>query len=177
MRHGKEAESDVAALLKGLSACWLSGADIRWEKLHPAQPGRVSLPTYPFEGVRCWLGGAPHRVEELAVVTAAGNPDIVRSSAERAHLSTAYVPPADGLQENLVDIWEQVLGIRPIGIKDDFFELGGHSLMATQLISRLRNLIPDIEIQFDRIFNYPTIEEIAEQIELQMIEQLESNFQ
>ncbi|WP_019423136.1 type I polyketide synthase [Paenibacillus sp. OSY-SE] len=178
MRHGKEDESDVSALLKGLSACWLSGADIQWEKLHPALPGRVSLPTYPFEGRRCWIDGKQDSewVEEQGLATAAGDSEVVRSSADRAHLSTAYVPPADGLQGNLVDIWEQVLGIRPIGIKDDFFELGGHSLLATQLISRLRNLIPEIEIQFDRIFNYPTIEGIAEQIEMQMIEHLESNF-
>ncbi|MDG0875007.1 phosphopantetheine-binding protein [Paenibacillus thiaminolyticus] len=88
-----------------------------------------------------------------------------------------YVPPEDGLQENLVDIWEQVLGVRPIGIKDNFFELGGHSLMATQLIARVRNLLPDIDIKLERIFNYPTIEEIAEQLELQMIEHLAGNDQ
>lgn len=49
--------------------------------------------------------------------------------------------------------------------------------MATQLIARVRNLLPDIDIKLERIFNYPTIEEIAEQLELQMIEHLAGNDQ
>lgn len=179
MRHGKEEESDVAALWKGLAQCWLSGADIHWKHTHDGQPGRVPLPAYPFEGTRCWFGdrregqaSAGHA--ESAAPVGAGHE---RWEDDRAHLSTMYVPPADGLQENLVDIWEQVLGVRPIGIKDNFFELGGHSLMATQLISRVRNLLPDIDIKLERIFKYPTIEEIAEQLELQMIEHLAGNDQ
>ena len=30
-------------------------------------------------------------------------------------------------------IWEQVLGVRPIGIHDNIFELGVHSLTAARL--------------------------------------------
>jgi acyl-coenzyme A synthetase/AMP-(fatty) acid ligase len=40
-----------------------------------------------------------------------------------------YVAPRNGLQQQLVDIWEELFKLHPIGITDDFFELGGHSLM------------------------------------------------
>lgn len=55
----------------------------------------------------------------------------------RPQLRKAYVPPEDMLELRLVRIWEEVLGISPIGTDDNFFELGGHSLQAAQLIGQL----------------------------------------
>ena len=46
-------------------------------------------------------------------------------------------PPETDLQRQLVEIWEAILGIQPIGIDEDFFELGGHSLLIVQLIARI----------------------------------------
>ena len=42
------------------------------------------------------------------------------------------------LQLQLTEIWENVLGIHPIGITDNFFDLGGHSLLAVRLFLRLK---------------------------------------
>jgi phthiocerol/phenolphthiocerol synthesis type-I polyketide synthase E len=38
----------------------------------------------------------------------------------------------------VVEIWEELLGVAPVGVADDFFELGGDSLLATLVVSRLR---------------------------------------
>lgn len=38
-------------------------------------------------------------------------------------------------QATLVEIWEDLLDARPIGIHDDFFELGGHSMLAVRMTS------------------------------------------
>jgi len=59
-----------------------------------------------------------------------------REFAEKARA----VSPRDDLEASLVHIWENVLGVRPIGINEDFFELGGHSLMAAHMLSEVRNL-------------------------------------
>lgn len=47
------------------------------------------------------------------------------------------IPAADEIEQQLVEIWEKVLDIRPIGINDNFFELGGHSLSALQLFAQI----------------------------------------
>lgn len=38
-------------------------------------------------------------------------------------------------QAILVEIWEELLDARPIGIHDDFFDLGGHSMLAVRMTS------------------------------------------
>lgn len=45
--------------------------------------------------------------------------------------------PRDALEDELVRIWQDVLGLAPIGIEDDFFELGGHSLKAAAMVARI----------------------------------------
>jgi amino acid adenylation domain-containing protein len=49
----------------------------------------------------------------------------------------AAVPPRDDLEARLAAIWEEVLGVRPIGVTDDFFDLGGHSLLAVRVTARI----------------------------------------
>lgn len=51
----------------------------------------------------------------------------------RPQLSKSYIAPRNLVEEKLVQIWEKVLDLRPIGIHDDFFDLGGHSLLASRL--------------------------------------------
>lgn len=43
----------------------------------------------------------------------------------------------DPLQNELIGIWEDMLGVSPIGITDSFFELGGHSLLAVAMLDRV----------------------------------------
>ncbi|MEF9478799.1 amino acid adenylation domain-containing protein [Chryseobacterium sp. 1B4] len=52
---------------------------------------------------------------------------------------TEYVIPQTPLQEQLADIYGEVLGLDPgsIGIHDDFFRLGGNSIMAIKLVNKI----------------------------------------
>ena len=56
---------------------------------------------------------------------------------ERPASASECVVPQDLLQLQIQGIWEELLPIRPIGIRDNFFELGGHSLLAAQMMTRL----------------------------------------
>jgi amino acid adenylation domain-containing protein/FkbM family methyltransferase len=48
------------------------------------------------------------------------------------------VAPRDELEQQLAELWEEVLEIRPIGVTDHFFDLGGNSFLAVRLIARLQ---------------------------------------
>jgi amino acid adenylation domain-containing protein len=48
-----------------------------------------------------------------------------------------YVAPSLPIHYQLVQIWENLLAVQPIGIRDNFFELGGHSLLAALLFERI----------------------------------------
>jgi len=75
-------------------------------------------------------------------------------------LDNAYLAARTPQERALVDIWESLLGVGPIGVLDDFFELGGHSLLAIQLVSRLR-LELGRECRVQQVFDAPTIAELA----------------
>ena len=46
------------------------------------------------------------------------------------HQASGFVAPRDALEQQLVDIWQECLGVNPIGVTDDYFDIGGHSLLA-----------------------------------------------
>ena len=68
--------------------------------------------------------------------------------------------PQTMLQEVLLNVWAGILGTDKIGIADDFFELGGDSVLATQVVSRLRDLFR-MDLPPIVLFDAPTIEQLA----------------
>jgi amino acid adenylation domain-containing protein/non-ribosomal peptide synthase protein (TIGR01720 family) len=70
-----------------------------------------------------------------------------------------YTPPRDEVEKNLVEIWQDVLGIEKIGITDNFFMIGGDSIKAIQIAARLKKYQMDLKI--DDLFLNPTIMELA----------------
>jgi len=78
----------------------------------------------------------------------------------RPELGTPYAHPQNQMEENLVRIWEEVLGVRPIGIDDNFFNLGGHSLAATRVVSRVIQQF-QIDIPLQSLFQSPTVADMA----------------
>ncbi len=81
----------------------------------------------------------------------------------RPNLSNAYVAYRNEIERTLTDIWQQLLGIKQVGIYDNFFELGGDSLFATQLVSQLSKNF-QVELSYKSFFNQPIVAELAEVI-------------
>ncbi len=73
------------------------------------------------------------------------------------------VRPYLGLQLQLIAIWEEVLGVRGIGIRDDFFDLGGNSLLAMRMLQRAEIACGKIILPAT-LFRHPTIEHLAGEI-------------
>ncbi len=75
----------------------------------------------------------------------------------------AFRPPRNDTEAMLCRLWEEILGIQPIGIEDDFFRLGGDSILAAQFLKRLRETT-GFEWSMVRLFEAPTISAIARSI-------------
>jgi phthiocerol/phenolphthiocerol synthesis type-I polyketide synthase E len=79
-----------------------------------------------------------------------------------------YTPPTNDIQRALAAVWEELLGVAPIGIDDDFFALGGHSLLATRILAAVWRDF-SVEMSLAGFFGYPTIAQLADKIVLDQI--------
>jgi amino acid adenylation domain-containing protein len=74
--------------------------------------------------------------------------------------TTKFAAPKDAIESRLVQIWETLLGVRPIGVKHNFFELGGHSLVAVRLMNRVEQGFGK-NLPIATLLQAPTIEQLA----------------
>ena len=74
--------------------------------------------------------------------------------------SEEYIGPRDDIEEGLVKIWEDLLGVSPVGISDNFFDLGGHSLHAARFCAEIEERY-DRRIPLATLLENPTIEGFA----------------
>lgn len=72
-----------------------------------------------------------------------------------------YKSPNTEMEKELVSIWQVVLDIDKIGIRDNFFDLGGDSIKLMQVAGRLRC---SFGFQMGDLFTYQTIEALAPHI-------------
>ncbi len=68
--------------------------------------------------------------------------------------------PRDAVERELVEIWEEILDVRPIGLADRFFELGGHSLLAMRLLARIETRF-GCKLPLTAVFEAPSVGELA----------------
>ena len=78
--------------------------------------------------------------------------------------------PYIGLQLQLIAIWEDVLGVRGIGIRDDFFELGGNSLLAMRMLQRAELACGKVILPA-ALFRNPNVEHLAGEIAREVIDE------
>ena len=85
--------------------------------------------------------------------------------------SEEFLAPRTELETRLAGIWEDVMGMRGVSIRDNFFQIGGHSLLATRVVSRIRCLF-QVNFPLRQLFEFPTIEQLAEVIENRLLDEL-----
>ncbi|MEH2385069.1 MAG: amino acid adenylation domain-containing protein [Nostoc sp.] len=84
--------------------------------------------------------------------------------AIKPQLPENYIAPRTPVEQVLVKIFAEVLGLKRVGIYDNFFELGGHSLLATQLVSRVRDALC-VELPLRSVFEASTIAQLSKVVE------------
>jgi amino acid adenylation domain-containing protein len=83
----------------------------------------------------------------------APDPGDARESAHR-------VKPSNATERALIDIWEALLGVTGIGVRDSFFDLGGHSLLAARMMTAVEREWGR-RVPLTTLFTGPTIEHLA----------------
>lgn len=78
----------------------------------------------------------------------------------RPNVDTPYVLPRTPMEADLVAIWEEALGVQPVGVMDRFPDLGGNSLRAMQVHTRIANQIQN-DLPIRMLFECATIAEMA----------------
>ena len=96
------------------------------------------------------------------------------SSAPRAAgTRPPYRAPESDIEQQVVAIWENLLGARQIGLDDNVFNLGGNSLLAVQFISRIREVY-GIDMSLKMLFQANLICEIANVVEGILLREIEA---
>jgi len=99
-------------------------------------------------------------------LTANGKIDRYSLSIEslvRPVLENAYTPPKDGIETELIEIWQTVLGMQNIGIHDEFLEIGGESLLAAIIVEKIFEHF-SVEIPLPLFFSNLTVASLATEI-------------
>jgi amino acid adenylation domain-containing protein len=117
------------------------------------------LPDYMVPSVFALLDEMPITPNGKADRNALPEPEQLRIQPE-----DSYETPRNTVEETLVEMWAEALGIERVGIHDNFFDLGGHSLLVTQLNSRVKERF-QIEIALRSMFESPTVATLAQLIE------------
>lgn len=78
----------------------------------------------------------------------------------RPNLATTYEAARGATEQRISRIWQQLLGIENIGVRDNYFDLGGNSLLALQLTADLQQEF-GLQLSPVTIFEAPTIADLA----------------
>ncbi|HEX6863424.1 MAG TPA: amino acid adenylation domain-containing protein, partial [Thermoanaerobaculia bacterium] len=76
-----------------------------------------------------------------------------------------FEAPRTPVEEQVAEVWSEVLKRPRVGIHDDFFALGGHSILALQVATRLREAF-GVEVPLRQIFEASTLADLAREVEL-----------
>ncbi len=118
---------------------------------------KEAITSYLYEKLPEYMVPALWVEVESFIVTASGKidrkalPDVNTMSAA----ADAFAAPRNEFEQQLTEIWQELLEIEKIGINDNFFELGGDSIITIQLVSRARQLGYGLDVA--DVFNFQTI--------------------
>jgi hypothetical protein len=100
---------------------------------------RTLLPSTMVPNIIIFLDVFPKtptgKIDRLALP----EPSAIRCLEERTG-NALFVPPSNEIERNLVNLWQDVLGIEKVSVTDDFQSLGGDSLTALRLLFRMKAL-------------------------------------
>jgi len=88
-------------------------------------------------------------------------------------VSANYAEPEDDIQEQLVQIWQEVLQCEKVGINDNFLELGGTSLHAITIVAKTMQEF-EMKLPLHLLFETPSVASMSAYVEDLLLSELEA---
>ncbi|MEH2262099.1 amino acid adenylation domain-containing protein [Nostoc sp.] len=104
------------------------------------------------------------RLAELILIS---QPPSLPTQPVALPISKDFVTPQNPIEEVVLTIWKEILGLEQISTQDNFFELGGHSSQTLEVICKLQSAL-QIELPLIYVFEKPTVVQLAEAIQYQL---------
>jgi NAD(P)-dependent dehydrogenase (short-subunit alcohol dehydrogenase family)/acyl carrier protein len=111
------------------------------------------------------------KLESLAAQKSAAASSTRSAPSPRPGLQTHYDAPRDETEQQVARVWQDALGIDPVGIHDGFAQLGGHSLLAVRIVAELRKVF-QVALPVRALFDAPTVAELARYIKEQIVAEI-----
>ena len=131
-----------------------------------SSPSANELRSYLEEKLPDYMVPAAFAIIETLPLTPNGKIDranLPPLDATRVADRLEFVAPRDDTERRLQAIWEEILDVRPIGVRHEFFALGGHSLSAARVLFKIKREFSS-DIPLAAMFQAPTIEGLAAKI-------------
>jgi len=176
-RTNKDDTDDALFFMNSIASLWCNGVSINWNAFYSSENReRISLPYYSFDRSLYWVEApedneyySEHMTEDTGnAVSKTDNPEEKVVSEKKYHkrpnLHHEFVEASTETEKKLIEKLQDLLKIKPVGITDSFFELGGHSLLAAQFLSIIMDSF-SVHIRMNDIFEYDTVQRLAERID------------
>ncbi|HEX6717999.1 MAG TPA: amino acid adenylation domain-containing protein [Pyrinomonadaceae bacterium] len=78
----------------------------------------------------------------------------------RPTLAAMFVAPRTPIEQELANLWGQILNVEQVGVHDNFFELGGDSILSIQIVARANQT--GLRLTPKQLFEHQTVAELAQ---------------
>lgn len=149
-------------ILKEICKLYIKGAEIQWNLLYSEAFGKISMPTYTFEPMRCWLN-IPTTCKNgyLTKVSLKSKTESKSGAVLVGRKSSDYTED----EKWIAEVWAEVLGLKEINIYEDIYDLGGDSLIANHLVNRMISQSGLAALSVSDVLEYGNIYELAKYIQ------------
>ncbi|WP_387464164.1 amino acid adenylation domain-containing protein [Photorhabdus sp. RM323S] len=116
-------------------------------------------------------GVAPDYMRPVAIVIVSDFPLSVSGNIDRKAFPVVasgefteqdFEPPENALEQTLVEVWSELLGVKNISRNSHFFNLGGHSLLTVKMMLALRRR--GFIVDAHTLYQHPVLSELATQL-------------
>ena len=165
LKDKAHSDAEVTAFLMAAGQLWMNGSNLIWSKFHSTKPGRIPLPTYPFERKRYWLDKRTVNENTIIESPLPINPStFITQNINQTIMSNSDTQ--DRKIQIISDIKTVLENTSGITFQDgdeslSFLDLGLDSLILTQASLALKNKFK-VEITFRQLLeSYPGITELS----------------